>query len=99
VENIQLQLGQILKVDFALQIASVAEAVQVTAESPIIDVKQNAATLSIQADLIDRIPKGRDFTSVVSTAPGVNQEGRGGGIMVDGRLPRGSAGEVVGLQR
>ena len=39
------------------------------AESPIIDVKQNASTLSIQSDLIDLIPKGRDFTQVVNSAP------------------------------
>ena len=69
----QLQLGQILKVNFALQIAGVSEAVQVTAESPLIDVKQNAASASIQKDIIDLIPKGRDFTSVVTTAPGHQQ--------------------------
>ena len=44
VENIQLGLGQILKVDFAVQIASVSESVSVSAESPLIDVKQNAAS-------------------------------------------------------
>ena len=43
VENIQLQLGQILKVDVAMTVGGRRENVQVTAESPIIDVKQNAA--------------------------------------------------------
>src|SRR6187399_295557 len=51
VANIQLQLGQILKVDVAMSVGGVAENVQVTAESPIIDVKQNAASLSIQSEL------------------------------------------------
>ena len=50
VENIQLQLGQILKVDFALSIAGVSETVQVSAESPLIDVKQNAAAVSADAN-------------------------------------------------
>ena len=84
VQNIQLQLGQILKVDFAMSVAALSESVQVTAESPIIDVKQNAAVLSIGADLIDLIPKGRDFTQVINSAPGTQQESRGGGIMIDG---------------
>ena len=84
VEDVQLQLGQILKVNFALQIAGVSEAVQVTAESPLIDVKQNAASASIQKDIIDLIPKGRDFTNVVTTAPGTNNETRGGGVNIDG---------------
>ena len=83
--DVALNLGQTLKVDFALQVAGVSEAVQVTAESPIIDVKGNAATASIQADVIDRIPKGRDYTSVLNSAPGTEANAvRGGGTMVDG---------------
>jgi carboxypeptidase family protein/TonB-dependent receptor-like protein len=82
-ENVRLELGQILKIDFAMSVASITESVQVTAESPIIDVKQNAATLSIQADVIERIPKGRNFTSVLTTAPGTNQEAKAG-LSIDG---------------
>ena len=85
VSDIELNLGQTLKVDFALPIAGVTESVQVTAESPLIDVKANAASVSIQADVIDRIPKGRDFTSVINSAPGTSaSEARGGGTMIDG---------------
>ena len=84
VENIQLLLGQLLKVDFALALASVAESVQVTGESPLIDVKQNAAAVSIGAEIIERIPRGRDFTSVIITAPGTNDETKAGGFQIDG---------------
>ena len=85
VSDIQLSLGQTLKVDFALPIAGMTESVQVTAESPLIDVKANAAAVSIQADIIDRIPKGRDFTSVLNSAPGTDANAvRGGGTMIDG---------------
>lgn len=85
VADIQLNLGQTLKVDLALPIAGLTEAVQVSAESPLIDVKGNAAQVSIQADIIDRIPKGRDFTSVINSAPGTDANAvRGGGTMVDG---------------
>jgi hypothetical protein len=83
VENVQLSLGQILKVDIPMPVASVSEEIQVTAESPIIDVKQNAATASIQAEIIDRIPKGRNFTSVLTSAPGTNDESKAG-ISIDG---------------
>jgi protocatechuate 3,4-dioxygenase beta subunit len=38
VENIELQLGQFLKIELQLTVASVTETVQVVAESPIIDV-------------------------------------------------------------
>ncbi len=79
-----LALGQLLRVDLSMKLAGLAETVHVTAASPLIDVKQNASFASIQQDLIERIPKGRDFTSVVSTAPGTNNEAYAGGIQVDG---------------
>jgi outer membrane receptor protein involved in Fe transport len=84
VANIELQLGRILKVDFSLKLGGVAETVEVTGTPPVIDVKQNAATVSIDKELIDRIPRGRDFTSVITTAPGTNDETKAGGLQVDG---------------
>jgi hypothetical protein len=83
-DQVDLQLGQVLKVDLAMALASVSESVQVTAESPLIDVKQSVAGANISAEFIDRLPKGRDFTSIVTLAPGANQESRSGGISVDG---------------
>ena len=83
-ENVDLLLGQVLQVNFALEVGGLTEEVQVTAESPIIDVKQNAAGASIKKEIIDLVPKGRDFTDIAKVAPGTNPEGRGGGIMVDG---------------
>ena len=52
-----------LTIDLTLGVATVQETVQVTGESPLIDVKQNASFATMQKDVIDRIPKGRDFTS------------------------------------
>jgi hypothetical protein len=89
VPDVQLSLGQIKKVDFALTVAGVAESVQVTAESPLVDVKQSARSTSIRAEQIDLLPKGRDYTSLVTQAPGANYEAKSNGIMIDGS----SAGE------
>ena len=83
-EHVQLSLGQVLKVDMAMELAGVTESVQVTAESPLIDVKQSTVGANIHKELIDRVPKGRDFTSLVTLAPGASQETRGGGISIDG---------------
>jgi carboxypeptidase family protein/TonB-dependent receptor-like protein len=83
-DRVLLSLGQVLKVDMAMQLAGVTESVQVSAESPLIDLKQSAAGATIRSELIDRVPKGRDFTSLVTLAPGASQESRGGGISIDG---------------
>ena len=79
-----LSLGQLIKVDMTMSVAGVAETVQVTGESPLIDTKQNAAFATVSRDIIDRIPKGRDFTDVILIAPGANDESKSGGIQVDG---------------
>jgi hypothetical protein len=81
--NIELQLGRVLKVDFGLKVGGLTETVQVTGEPPVIDVKQNAATVSIDKELIDRIPRGRNFTSVITTAPGTNDEAKARGQQID----------------
>ena len=83
-EQVVLSLGQVLKIDLTLQLSSVSETVQVTSESPLIDVKQSTASNTVRADVIDRLPKGRDFTSLVTLAPGANNESRSGGISIDG---------------
>jgi hypothetical protein len=89
VPDVPLALGQIKKVDFTLAVAGVAESVQVTAESPLVDVKQSARSTSIRNEQIDLLPKGRDFTTLVTQAPGANNEGKLGGLSIDGA----SAGE------
>ena len=79
-----LALGQLLKSDITMT-PGVAETVEVSGQTPLIDVKQNAASTSIVAEVIDRVPKGRDYTNLVQfTAPGANQESRAGGIQIDG---------------
>ncbi len=85
VADIEILLGQIKKVDLTLAIAGVAETVQVTAESPLIDVRQSTKSFNIREDMIEKLPRGRDFSSLVTQAPGANSEGRfGGGISIDG---------------
>ena len=55
VESVRLPLGQVLRVDLTLGLAAPGIG-QVTAESPLIDVKQNSAAATITADVIERIP-------------------------------------------
>jgi hypothetical protein len=84
VENVTISLGQGLTVNLTLAVGGLTETVQVSGESPLIDVKQAATFTTVSQETIDRIPKGRDFATVVSTAAGAQNEARQGGIQVDG---------------
>ncbi|HYN07441.1 MAG TPA: TonB-dependent receptor [Vicinamibacterales bacterium] len=79
----QLLLGQLLKVDMIMNIAGLAEDVYVRGDTPIIDVKQNAVTATITADVLDLIPKGRNFLSAITGVAGTGSETRGG-LTIDG---------------
>jgi hypothetical protein len=89
VDEVHVRLGQVKKVDFAMPLAGVTETVQVTAESPIIDVRQPSRQANIRNEMVELLPKGRDFTTLVTQAPGANEESKLGGLSIDGA----SAGE------
>jgi Carboxypeptidase regulatory-like domain/TonB-dependent Receptor Plug Domain len=84
VKDVRVGLGQIKKVDVALAIQTVAESVQVTSETPLVDVKQSARQTNIRAEQVEMLPKGRDFLSLVTQAPGANYEAKSAGVMIDG---------------
>ena len=84
VADVELLLGQIKKVDLGLKLAGVTESVDVTSEGSLIDVKSSSAGANIRSEFTDKLPKGRDFTSVVTLAPGANDESKLGGISIDG---------------
>ena len=88
-ERVEVLLGQVKRLAFVLEIAGVTESVKVSASSPLVDTRQSARGYSLRQEAIDVLPKGRDFTSLVTQAPGANQEPKLGGISIDGS----SAGE------
>ncbi len=83
-ENVTLSLGQTLRTDFSLKVGGQTEQVEVTAEAPIVDMKQTARITSFRDEAITKMPKGRDFTSLVTQSPGANSESKLGGISIDG---------------
>jgi hypothetical protein len=84
VENVVLTLGHTASVNVALKVGPVTEELQVTAEAPLIDVSSSAHSTNLRDDAITKLPHGRDFTTIVTQAPGVNAEPKLGGISIDG---------------
>src|SRR5262249_55072602 len=79
VGDIEIKLGSIKKVDFAMQLAGVTEQVNVTAESPLVDVKTSGRSTNIRAEQVNLLPHNRDFTSLVTQAAGANNETKSAG--------------------
>lgn len=83
-KDVLLTIGQQLKADLTLTVGTISETVSVKAEAPIVDVKKNSVSTIITSDVLDLIPKGRDFLDALTGIPGTNDNARAGGIMIDG---------------
>ena len=88
VDNVNVSLGRLVTINLSLKLGAMTETVEVTGEAPLIDVKQSSRAVSIRDEALNQMPKGRDYTSLVTQAPGVNQESsKFGGISIDGAAP------------
>ncbi|MEK6376086.1 MAG: TonB-dependent receptor [Acidobacteriota bacterium] len=83
-KNVSVNLGQSKKLDLSMKMAQVSESLTVTAAGPIVDVTSSAAATSIRSETFDKLPRGRDFSTVVVQAPSANQNAKTGGISIDG---------------
>jgi hypothetical protein len=83
-EGILVQVEQAIKLDVALEIGSIAEQVTVVGKSPLIDVKTTVKGVTMTRAEFERLPRGRDFDSLVYAVAGVTRERLLGGISIDG---------------
>jgi hypothetical protein len=89
--GIPLTVGRLPTVDVQLQLGAVAETVEVSGEAATIDVTQSKVSVTVPHVVIDNIPKGRSFQSLIPFAPGARQEPlqsgtgtRDNGFQIDG---------------
>ena len=91
-EPIELNAGRMPSIEIALQVGGVQETVEVTSEAPIVDVTSSKVATTVEHDVMQNIPKGRSFQSLIPFAPGARQEplqgaaagGRTNGFQIDG---------------
>jgi Carboxypeptidase regulatory-like domain/TonB dependent receptor len=83
-----LTLGQEATVNLSLSLASVAETVTVTADSPLVETTSNAIERTITRTDLDTLPlAGRNFANLATLSPGVAGVG-GGGVSAGGQTTR-----------
>jgi hypothetical protein len=84
VPDVVVRLGTEFRIDITLEVAQLAETVTVTAEPPVIDVRQNAAISTLTDDALELLPaRGRNFTDMLANVAGV-QTLDNGDIGIDG---------------
>lgn len=72
--DIQLSAGKLPSYEIALEVGAVTETVEVSAQAPIVDITTSKVSTTIEQDMIDSLPKGRSYQSLIALAPGARQE-------------------------
>lgn len=87
---IELSAGRLPNIDVQLQVGALAETVEVSELATSVDVSQSKVAVTVQQEVMQNIPKGRSFQSLIPFAPGARQEplqsagDRTGGFQIDG---------------
>lgn len=88
---IVMTAGRTVTLDVSLAVGSISEAVTVTGESPVVDVKSSATETGISQDLLYSAPITRTAINVLNYAPGINSSSAYGGeassansLLIDG---------------
>lgn len=83
-EGISIATGHLPSIDITLQVGTASETVEVTGAAPIVDVTQSKVQTNVTEDVLQNVPKGRSFQSVIQFAPGARSEPLQGGYQIDG---------------
>jgi hypothetical protein len=73
-KDIRVDLGRTYKLDIIMETGAIQKEIVVTGQSPTIDVRKSASTYSISKEVFTKLPKGRDFMSIVTQTAGLNFE-------------------------
>src|SRR5258708_7404920 len=73
-DGLVLETGHLPTQDFAMQVGGTESVVEVSGEAPAIDVTTNHTMTNITSDVIQDVPHGRSFQSVIQFAPSARNE-------------------------
>lgn len=90
-DEVRVSLGQVLAIDFTLEMTAVTEAIVVSAEAPLVSVVANNVDSTFDQSFLTTQPLPRFFSALMNYAPGVNDglafggtESRENAFLLDG---------------
>ena len=83
-DNVTLVAEQNINLKVEIKPGDIAEAITVSGQNALLDIKSTAASTTLTRELFDVLPKGRNFDGLVAVIPGAIQEALLGGLSIDG---------------
>jgi hypothetical protein len=69
-----LEVGKLPTIDLKLEVGTLEQTVEVSSAAPLVDVTQSKVQTNVTSEVIQAMPKGRSFQSVIAFAPGARNE-------------------------
>ncbi len=91
-DGLDIQVGHLPTVDIPLEVGTKSEVLEVSGEAPIIDTTTETTQTNITNDVVENVPHGRSFQSVIQFAPSARNEPLQG----SNRLGMGTGGDSPG---
>jgi hypothetical protein len=82
--DVNLLVGQTLKINAAMEVSSAQQTVEVTESAVLIDTTSTMVAHNVTSEEFDRLPKARTFQSLVTLSPSVNSGQLENGFQVNG---------------
>ena len=79
--DVQVGIDRTVDLVLTLQVAGLAETVNVTSSSPTVDTTSTSIGLNANADLFERLPVRRDFYAIARLAPGTTEDAVGPAVL------------------
>ncbi|MFC2173587.1 carboxypeptidase regulatory-like domain-containing protein, partial [Acidobacteriota bacterium] len=83
-----IHVGKATSIDFSLQLETMAEQMIVTGETPVVDREETGVAHNVSQQILEDIPMGRSYQSVIGLLPGVKSTTSGGNPSVHGGSQR-----------
>ena len=83
-QSVNVQVGRTSAITLNLEVGAIEETIEVLAEAAQLDFTQSGRAVTVNSEMMNVIPRGRDFSDVVTQAGGVANEQDAAGLAVDG---------------
>ena len=77
-QGVAVSLGQAVEIPLKMEVGGLAETVQVTASSPVVDTATTTSGAVLASDMLKDVPVGRRISDTLYLAPGVSSSGSAG---------------------
>lgn len=83
-EGVTIEVGHLPSLDLVLEIGAAAEVIEVSGAAPLIDTTTETTQTNVTQDVVQDVPHGRSFQSVIQFAPSARNEPLEGSTITNG---------------